>query len=829
MLIEDFLSDAFPEGIEGKVYVCSLVNDRGGKEEHTTDRAKVAEFVREWDVPGRGCYYCVSTVKGAKRKKDSVVQTNVLHVDIDLKDVDSTEEHVLGVLEGLEKPPSRVHQSGHGLHALWLLRAPVAADDRVEAILRKLLRALAGDPMVAQTAALMRMPGTHNSKDGGWKEVRVLRRTGDRYSLEEMEEWDAPVVLLKRGAEPPNPFLRVAEEQGFRPPMDVDARLAAMRYRGEGDSAIHLTQLSATASLLSSGLSPDEVVAKVLAATRAAVGSVPWNWAKEEKALYGMCADWEAKGRAGTKPKRVQQSAAGQSNVVSMADHAKEKPVAGGSKGKDAHIVLAKGILQAMRDSGEGMIYTGGQMWQYKQARWRPIALAEEKDWLNRQVERGCQALNLKSKNGLVNETRGWLQRQPELFCEEVRWDDHGKVATRKGLLDLATGRVEAHRADHWTTRWLDCDFDPAARCPRWLRMLGDVLSEEVVRLVQEAAGSFLVENRPRALRRALVFFGASNTGKSNLIAVLAGFFSSVLNTTPLETLENAHGLMPFLQSHPWVLHEAFDQGRWHFSATTKALLSADPVGVNVKNGPLLAHVFKQPILWGTNTPPQFRESTKAMQNRLVTIRCAREFGPEPVGAAKEAHELGYSSPADMVLDLERSGILNWAIEGWQRLQARGHFELPADVAEAMHEMWLQSNFTAAFVEECVELDNTKMIATPDFCGAFRMWWEETRGDQKLPSSQAIGMALQSLGNTGIASSPLLRDKLHRYYAGIKLNEKGLDYWQGFSSSRNAADSGARISGSAAEVAREIPGAWSDKEPIKKMRSANPSEGSPTT
>ena len=34
-------------------------------------------------------------------------------------------------------------------------------------------------------------------------------------------------------------------------------------------------------------------------------------------------------------------------------------------------------------------------------------------------------------------------------------------------------------------------------------------------------------------------------------------------------------------------------------------------------------------ILWGTNHPPQFREATKAIINRIVVIECRREFSED--------------------------------------------------------------------------------------------------------------------------------------------------------------------------------------------------------
>ena len=81
-----------------------------------------------------------------------------------------------------------------------------------------------------------------------------------------------------------NPWLAVAERFGVKPPIDVEARLAAMGYQGPGDAGIHATQISVSAALLNRGVSTDEVVDVLLTATRAAAGSFGerWNWQRED-------------------------------------------------------------------------------------------------------------------------------------------------------------------------------------------------------------------------------------------------------------------------------------------------------------------------------------------------------------------------------------------------------------------------------------------------------------------------------------------------------------------------------------------------------------------
>ena len=47
-----------------------------------------------------------------------------------------------------------------------------------------------------------------------------------------------------------NPWLAIADRLGFKPPIDVEQRLAAMAFQGPGESAIHPTQVSVSAALL---------------------------------------------------------------------------------------------------------------------------------------------------------------------------------------------------------------------------------------------------------------------------------------------------------------------------------------------------------------------------------------------------------------------------------------------------------------------------------------------------------------------------------------------------------------------------------------------------
>jgi hypothetical protein len=242
----------------------------------------------------------------------------------------------------------------------------------------------------------------------------------------------------------------------------------------------------------------------------------------------------------------------------------------------------------------------------------------------------------------------------------------------------------------------------------------------------------------------------------------------------------------------------------------------------------MLMHTWKAPAFWGSNSPAQFKEASRAIENRILPIKCTRIFDKNrPIGAAKEAHARGYSSLSELVLIEEKSGLLNWALIGLARLRERGHFELPQEVQDDLHAMRLESNIVAGFLEDCVEFDAEVRVAIPDYMAAYAAWWEENRGGVKHPHVRAVGMALAALSNPRIGiGSRDLRDHTHKYFVGMKLNALGLDMFESFSMSRanemsvNADRLTKTHPPENGVVNKPIPPEWDGKETVIRVRNA---------
>jgi RecA-family ATPase len=291
------------------VYLVSLPN-KGQLGEpkflRSDDPALIARWIEAEDRPGFGIFSCRNPLKpGATRHgKDSTDAIEELVHDIDFKDVVETPEQVDEKLGHVLLPLSEIADSGHGRHASYKLKERIEHTDpnyqRACDIQAKLTEYFGADRQV-RPWSLTRHPGTTNSKEDPPVPCRVLH-TGapvDLTELEELCELIESAPLLTRKPRATNGHDRAEGEpqpsDEYKALIDVDQRLADMRFKGDGDAGIHLTELQCTASLIRCGCPVDDTVFTVLEAVRKCTANDDraqnWDWGQEEIDIRQMCCD----------------------------------------------------------------------------------------------------------------------------------------------------------------------------------------------------------------------------------------------------------------------------------------------------------------------------------------------------------------------------------------------------------------------------------------------------------------------------------------------------------------------------------------------------------
>jgi RecA-family ATPase len=284
-------------------YVCALPNKKGvgvPQEFISNDPAKIEEWAKQHDKPGWGVYDCINPLKdgAGARNKENVAAVVSIRIDIEGKSVVETMDEIDAHLGNMLLPPTAVIDSGRGRHADWALKEPISTDDaemiaRADAVRARLIEILSGDRAPSHQAALFRRPGTHNSKDDAWIECRYVRNGGAAVDLTELEE---AVALYDRPLLTPKPVSGenvsyVDFTAGTKTSVDVEARLAAMRYQGPGDTGINCTWWTCMGSLLRHGTNVSDTIDRLHAAAVANCQDDPnkENW---HSGLAGMAERW---------------------------------------------------------------------------------------------------------------------------------------------------------------------------------------------------------------------------------------------------------------------------------------------------------------------------------------------------------------------------------------------------------------------------------------------------------------------------------------------------------------------------------------------------------
>ena len=297
---------AFFWGCAMPYYYCSLPNEKkpGRVPCVITDDDVVRDaFIQKWDVPGRGVYWCPNPLKpgATTRSLENLERIDFLYADNDYRHVVEPADLVIARVAGLPLEATTVNNSGRGLHSFYRLREPIDASDtvmleRARAAQRALAAALSADPAPAHPAALMRYPGSHNSKCDPPVQVAPLWGSNQPVDLTDIEELISLLPsegMFERkinGQAGTHTYTAPRQRQG---PVNVEERLADIQHEGPGDSGVHLTELSVTASLLRTGMSVQAAVLTVLEEMQRSMANdhrvAMWDWAAEKLLIERKC------------------------------------------------------------------------------------------------------------------------------------------------------------------------------------------------------------------------------------------------------------------------------------------------------------------------------------------------------------------------------------------------------------------------------------------------------------------------------------------------------------------------------------------------------------
>jgi putative DNA primase/helicase len=391
-----------------------------------------------------------------------------------------------------------------------------------------------------------------------------------------------------------------------------------------------------------------------------------------------------------------------------------------------------------------------------------------------RECRDGCETKTLEfrfrdSQNltGVLKKARGLLAEPHDFFSTELT----EFIPCANGMLRLSDKTLLPFSPTYRRRNKLAVPYDHDAKCPVFLdKLMCPALDPDELDLLQRWCGLALISEN--LAQRILILTGTPGGGKGTFVRVLTG----IIGQTNIASLR------------PELLAERFELGRFlgktllygadvpenflnqRGASMLKSLTGYDPVTLEFKNSnesPLITCRFNVIVTCNSRLTVHLEGDTEAWRRRLAIV---------------DYHK---AKPKEVIADLDRqilateaSGVLNWAIEGLDKIRADGwQLNLTSGQQAAVDNLLLESDGHNLFTREALIRAEGEQLTVEDCFAAYVEFCNE-RGWSALTKnkfSQKIGDAVvRTYGRTVRHDIKDASDRAHRGWQGLQLRDKGV-------------------------------------------------------
>jgi putative DNA primase/helicase len=334
-------------------------------------------------------------------------------------------------------------------------------------------------------------------------------------------------------------------------------------------------------------------------------------------------------------------------------------------------------------------------------------------------------------------------------------------LALKNGVLDLKTRVLTPPTPKFFTLSALPVAYDPDCGEPtQWLRFLDSIWPDDAhsVRTLQELAGYLVTPATEQ--QKIFMFVGPKRSGKGTILRTLGAMLGADNMCAPtLSSLAGNFGLQPLIGKLAAFVGDARLGGRADQAAITERLLSIsgqDNVGIARKFLPDFTGRLDVRFVLSTNELPRLTDSSGALVSRIILLLLTKSFY-----GFEDLH-------LEARLRAELPAILNWAIDGWERLDERGCFEQPPAGQAAVDQLADLSSPIGAFVRSECTVGPGLSVGIDTLYAAWQGWCAQ-QGRDHVGTKQVFGRDLSAAYPGVRAVQRRANAARFRVYEGIAL------------------------------------------------------------
>jgi len=279
------------------------------------------------------------------------------------------------------------------------------------------------------------------------------------------------------------------------------------------------------------------------------------------------------------------------------------------------------------------------------------------------------------------------------------------------GVLNINTFELKPHSPDYFFRNIIHAEYRPEARAPKFLKWLEEILPDEDSRLlIQEIAGYCLYRGYP--IHKMFFFVGSGRNGKGTLMRTLISILGREnCANIPLERLGERFqvagliGKLANIVSEPKTSHL--------MTEIVKALTGEDLISAEIKGKQKFVNFvnYAKLVVLANRLPP-VRDSTNAWWERVTVLEFPVSIPPEKQVPNIEETWLNDGE--------ERSGIINWALEGLKRLLKNKRFTETEALKQSVEEYKKWSAPAEYFIMNYCIIDGKSLIPKRNLYEVFK-------------------------------------------------------------------------------------------------------------
>jgi len=339
--------------------------------------------------------------------------------------------------------------------------------------------------------------------------------------------------------------------------------------------------------------------------------------------------------------------------------------------------------------------------------------------------------------------------------------DQHKYLSVENGLLNIATRKLIEPTPDFFTLNALTFSYNGEAAPPiEWTRFLKTIWpdDQQAIDTLQEICGYLLSSDTSQ--QKIPCFVGPMRSGKGTIARILTALLGAENVCAPtLSNLAREFGLAGLIGKKAAIISDARLSAKADQQAIAERLLSIsgeDHQGVPRKflsdfNGPLRVR-----FVIFSNELPRLADASGALPSRFILLTMKKSFlGQEDHGLTNR-------------LMGELPSILNWSLDGLDRLNKRGFFIQPDSGKEAVQELADLSSPVGAFLRDQCTQGPEHTVSTKLLYTAWCRWCED-QGRDYPGNLQSFGRDLRAAVPGLSLVQPRINGDRQRMYQGVNL------------------------------------------------------------